>query len=83
MSEERCERSDLIKSQCSHCQGLDGKSGPYEKPTRILPNDRVTGFPASYEGHCDLCDNKIEIGQMICKSDHSFMYVHYDCETEE
>ena len=70
MDEDRCEKTDLIKSQCSHCRGLDR--------VEVKP-DRLTGFHAQYEGWCEFGDHPIDIEDVICFHPESFSYVHLSC----
>lgn len=75
MSDERCEKTDLLPADCSHCRGLDEA---HDMSMKSKP-DRSVGFIASYPGFCDFCDGPIEMGQMICYHPESFGYVHVSC----
>jgi hypothetical protein len=74
MDEERCSKTDLIRSACSHCRGLD------DPPT---PGAVVVGpvFLAQYPGRCPECDQTWFVGDPVghldnllhCGSCHGLM----------
>ena len=76
--EERCELTDLLVAECSHCRGLD-KS--FDESLQVVHTDpdRDIGFPAMYKSVCDLCEKPIKPGDIICYSPQSFQYVHQGC----
>jgi len=74
MSSERCEVTDLIKSQCAHCN-------PEPKPaTRRKP---VLGpiVEARHIGFCGVCDEQIEVGDAIglIMDSPTELWAHYGC----
>lgn len=81
MNEERCERTDLIKSQCSHCRGLDKPEVKYD---RFTDSDGKIqrGFRARFPGWCEFGDHPIEVDDVIQSHPESFSYVHVLCAEE-
>lgn len=68
MSEPRCEKTDLLESQCSHCRGLDS-----------LPTPRViTRFEAKFTSWCALCGGTIERGDSAAYDADNDVICH-DC----
>ena len=70
MSETRCERTDLLVSQCA-CpdhRGVDEYT--------LTDQDRAMQFRASYSGHCRECDEDIQPGEWITLR---LGYVHVEC----
>ncbi len=68
MNEARCEKTDLLESQCSHCRGMDS-----------LPTPRViTRFEAKYHSRCSLCDAAIERGDSAAYDADNDVICH-DC----
>jgi hypothetical protein len=66
VTEERCERTELIKSQCAHCLGHADPAVDVEPERRRF--DRGAGGPtidASYPGRCPECDEPIRVGDPI------------------
>lgn len=71
--EKRCEKTDLVASQCSHCVGLDTAHSVY------VPRIRSgMGFPANFESECRMCEQTIEPGDLITGTHVG--YIHVDCE---
>lgn len=68
MSEERCERSDLLASQCAHCRGDVLES----EPDFVV----VARFPAKYAGVCAACGEPFEVEDRIGRTDDG----DYVCE---
>jgi hypothetical protein len=72
----RCERTDLLASDCAHCKGLDE-----QKPTRRKP-EMGSWFPARYDGHCSDCKTEFVAGEQI-RSDGETGYVGECCGEDE
>ena len=57
MTEPRCERTDLLESQCDHCREHDNMR--IERPkARSGTGERLLGhwFQAAYRGRCSRCE---------------------------
>jgi hypothetical protein len=69
MAVERCDYSDLIKTECAHCKG-------YKEP----PPPIVEGpsFVAQYDGFCHECGDRILPGEKIKRSGEN--YSHANCD---
>lgn len=78
MSDERCEISDLIKSQCGHCQGTDALVPAAQTSDKPLLGKVVE---AKFQGWCGECPEPILIGDMIAKADDDpeGPWIHYGC----
>ncbi len=64
--EERCERSDLLVSQCAHCQGHTLVAPAAVKIERIMR--------ANYSGHCAISsEHPIEPGAQIGWTEHGWI----------
>lgn len=69
MIEERCDRTELIKTQCAHCLGhtepvvaeveVDGRGYDDDAPALTVE--------AQYFGRCPACDETIRPGDLITK----------------
>lgn len=67
---ERCEVTDLLKSQCGHCRGSA------ERPVR------GPWFTARYDGKCDgPCGQEFEAGDTI-RSDGEGGWLCQDCGSQ-
>lgn len=82
LSEEWCEFSDLPKSQCAHCKGVDldgeiAKVANSDDPRPLL--GKVVA--AKFQGTCPECGDPIDIGDMIAKAegDPEGPWIHYGC----
>jgi len=55
VSEPRCERSELLVSQCAHCKGLDkAETFEYVVEQKML---------AKYPGACSACGDRVIPGE--------------------
>lgn len=84
MPEERCELTELIKSQCAHCRGVGysrdyGTSGGPEtwpiEPFDELDETRTT---ARFPGTCPVCLEKVTVGEVIQRHTTE-SWRHADC----
>ena len=92
MSEERCDLTELIKSQCAHCRGVGYNreytitSGPETWPVEpdedVYFGDMRAGAYARFPGVCPVCGDKITVGEMIEKATDS-TWKHRTCRPEE
>ena len=65
-SPERCERTELIKSQCAHCRPPEPM---FLEALFDAPDDAGTvTFPAGFAGRCEECDGFFDTGDMICRT---------------
>lgn len=71
--EERCEKYELLVSQCSHCRGLD------IKPKAVNPNTFVGYFPAKFPGNCAECDEPFTPPDMIQRNSKGLGWVGTCC----
>jgi hypothetical protein len=60
VTEPRCERTELLVSQCSHCRGDEDLPG--NRDALPPPSAWTT---ARYEGHCPECEGDIDVGDRI------------------
>lgn len=60
MAEARCDRSDLLVSQCGHCRGYDYY--PYDRVDRV---DVGVVIKAQYAGKCAQCGKHYPEGTTI------------------
>jgi hypothetical protein len=58
---ERCERTELLTTECSHCRGLDRQPAPARRPG----NGPGPWFPAAYPGRCSQCATSFDPGDRI------------------
>lgn len=74
MAEKRCERTDLIVSQCAHCTGArsvveqaaDQLAARQRWAIEHLSAARAAGWAvARYEGNCRVCSRPFEAGALI------------------
>ncbi len=66
--EERCERSDLLVSQCAHCKGHDlGLKAPSQVYVGYVAKASYTGLCALDRSH------SIEPGDRIGQSEHGWL----------
>ncbi len=81
VTEERCERSDLLVSQCAHCQGHEPTTGTVtaeilrgasaRAPIRL---GRATAVRAQYPGRCAAdARHRIEEDDWIYSSDAGWL----------
>lgn len=64
MTEPRCEKTELLESQCAHCRGLlDPEAEALQHRATLM----VTGeyFPAKYAGKCARCGDWFREGAAI------------------
>lgn len=64
MNEPRCELTEMVASECSHCTGRRG----YETPEE-LPRRSSVAFPAQFAGLCRHCNRPFDEGAQIVRSD--------------
>lgn len=64
----RCEFSDLLTTQCSHCLGVEIADEP----------DEYRGVPSMYEGWCAACEMQIDIEEMVMRVE-MFGWIHTSC----
>lgn len=67
--EPRCERTELLVSQCAHCRPAPPKP-VYEIAYR---------FEAAYDGTCGVCEEPIEAGENIGRIDGENLYACPSC----
>ncbi len=78
MTEERCERTDLIKDQCAHCRGHDHPEQDYIGSHPPLG----TTVLARFEARCArYVEHRIEPGDVIRKADEGWLCT--DCTRDE
>ena len=67
MTEGRCERTELIKSQCAHCLGhADPVAEAMEfEHHRYARDDEPRTIVASYPGSCPDCGEEIRVGDPV------------------
>lgn len=74
--EERCELTELIKSQCEHCVAAarvkpvdpDAVTATFNfrsPASRFLENSSGPWFPANYQGECSECGLHFYEGEII------------------
>jgi hypothetical protein len=68
MSDDRCEKTELLVAECAHCR-------PQPEPE---PHDIGPVFDGVYRGECYGCDTHIDPGDKIRAVDG--WYVHEGCE---
>jgi hypothetical protein len=76
-SPERCELTELIKSQCAHCrpQAPRFREALFDDP---FSDDDTATFQARYSGRCEQCDGLFEVGDWIARTGDSD-YLCQDC----
>lgn len=92
-TQERCERTDLLPSQCAHCKPnpegewlaaavLSSAASHMPEPDAVaveLPSTVSTAFRAHYStGRCTTCGEHIIRGEVIRHSGES-RYAHVEC----
>lgn len=71
MTDERCERTDLIKTQCAHCLGhadpvADALEFEHLRLARYAPDDeRSVVISAKFPGSCTDCGEEIRVDDQI------------------
>lgn len=66
MAEARCERTDLLVSQCAHCQGHDIRGFDLLGDRSRTDGTRTSApFQARYRSGCGCCVDPIEVGDDI------------------
>ena len=72
-SPERCELTELIKTQCGHCRGP--KRPRFVEPLFDPPaideyheEEIISSFPARYSGWCARCCGKIQPGDWVSRT---------------
>ena len=60
-AEPRCEKTDLLRSQCGHCTGRDGGG----EASELDPRKFGPWFQARYDGECDNCGYEFQAGDSI------------------
>jgi hypothetical protein len=69
---ERCERTDLLVTDCAHCRGLpDLPTGP--EPTLRPDGGGAVTIAARYGGYCHECGRSIRIGDSITSVDDGWV----------
>lgn len=88
-TEERCEKSDLLQSQCAHCRpnpegewlaaALGSQPADDTAAFRQADDPVLLGppFKAHYVGICRHCPAGIHKGDLIQPTDYG--YVHVEC----
>lgn len=84
-SPERCERTELIKTQCGHCQPARTQFVEVAAPEFLgfdMPGGDddtiVATFPARFGGRCGRCDGFFDAGDWIARTS-SGDYLCPDC----
>lgn len=71
MGETRCEKTDLLVTDCAHCRGNDltiEEQVAAEASARKAAYEAAPGWIISkYQGHCAECNERFEAGEMIYK----------------
>jgi hypothetical protein len=57
----RCEKTDLLRSQCGHCTGREGKP----EASELDPRSFGPWFAARYDGECGNCGCEFQAGDSI------------------
>lgn len=78
-SPQRCELTELIKTQCAHCRP---RAPRFREPLFDDPfeHDVVATFVAQYSGRCEECDGLFEVGDWISRTGTGD-YLCRDCAT--
>jgi hypothetical protein len=75
VTDERCERTELIVTQCAHCLGhtdpvADALAG---EPARHVEDPEVpVRIPAQFPGRCPDCGEHIHIGDTIVRRSNAW-----------
>lgn len=75
MSEKRCERTDLLESDCAHCRGFEMAAEFVSEGTVGKP------FVASYPGRCAACEERFNAGEQIISNGQG-SYLCEECHVD-
>lgn len=68
-SPERCQLTELIKSQCAHCRP---PAPTFTEALFVTSNDDedaiIATFPARWDGRCAQCDSFFESGDWVSRT---------------
>jgi hypothetical protein len=66
---ERCERTELLVTDCAHCRGNDQTPNEQAAAERDQTRQRLASdprwFPAQYPGKCERCGEWFQPGALI------------------
>lgn len=68
ISEQRCDLTELLVSQCAHCQGARSVEEQAADESRAIAH-RPGWIEAQYPGECYRCGEPIAVGDLIHRSD--------------
>jgi hypothetical protein len=71
MSAERCDKTELLVTECAHCKYGDARPEPIEVPGHV--------FAAWYPGVCTECEQEIHPGDWIVAVGLDQGYAHDGC----